>query len=67
MALHAVDCYQFITEGVTEDIMVWQVVGRHNNVTIDILSNITGLPLRHALVRLLLCLPPGSPLPDILC
>merc|ERR1719357_43504 len=24
MALHAVDCYQFITEGVTEDIMVWQ-------------------------------------------
>jgi hypothetical protein len=26
MALHAVDCYQFITEGVTENIMVWQVL-----------------------------------------
>jgi len=24
MALHAVDCYQFITEGITENIMVWQ-------------------------------------------
>jgi hypothetical protein len=24
MALHAVDCYQVITEGVTENIMVWQ-------------------------------------------
>jgi len=24
MALHAVDCYQFLTEGITEDIIVWQ-------------------------------------------
>ena len=26
MALHAVDCYQFLTEGITEDIIVWQVI-----------------------------------------
>ena len=29
MALHAVDCYEFITEGVTENIIIWQVFLHH--------------------------------------
>ena len=29
MALHVVDCYEFITEGVTENIIIWQVFLHH--------------------------------------
>ena len=66
MVCHGQDCYEFLTEGLTDNVIVWQVNSfrfRYVNVNIYV----SGLPLLNAVVWILLRLTAGPLLPGLLC
>ena len=65
MVCHGQDCYEFLTEGLTDNVIVWQVNSfrfRYVNVNIYV----SGLPLLNAVVWILLRLVAGSLLSSLL-
>ena len=67
MVCHGQDCYEFLTEGLTDNLIVWQVNSfRFQSQNVNINIYVSGLPLLNAVVWILLRLVASSLLSSLL-